>query len=362
MKMNLLCMDIGSGTQDILLLDTSQPVENAIQLVLPAPTILVARQIQSATLGRNTVVLIGETMGGGANTRALMSHLQAGLKAYATPEAARTFDDDLKVVTSWGVIIVSEDEARSLEDVLVIQTRDLDFERLRKALANWDIALSPDVFAVAVLDHGAAPPGESDRIFRFRHLEQMLRKNQTLESFIFTPDDLPEYLTRMRAVVKSAGATAPLVLMDTGAAAVLGASLDPFVTTHARRLCINVGNSHTLAFHLDESRVLAMFEHHTSMLSARKIDSLSRKLLSGKLNAAEVQEDGGHGAVVLEKGEVPFVSVTGPRRQMLSHSRLNPYFAAPFGSMMLAGCFGLAQAVSLKSPHWRDEIDRALLP
>ena len=87
--MRLLCLDIGSGTQDILLWDTAQPAENALQLVLPSPTLLVARKIEAATTRGEAIVLTGETMGGGACTGALRNHLRAGLQAYATPEAAR---------------------------------------------------------------------------------------------------------------------------------------------------------------------------------------------------------------------------------------------------------------------------------
>ncbi len=359
--MRLLCLDIGSGTQDVLLLDTAQPVENAIQLVLPAPTTLVARKIEAATASGDPIVLIGETMGGEACTKALRKHLETGLKVYATPEAARTFSDDLSRVASWGVRLVSSDDAASLKKGTVIRLRDVALEVLEKALSCWDIRLSPDVIAVAVLDHGAAPPGESERLFRFRQLKRLLQGNNTLESFIFTPAELPGYLTRMQAVVVSVGGKFPLVLMDTGAAAVLGASLDKVVATHPHRLAVNLGNSHTLAFNLAGSRVLGLFEHHTSLLSLSRLETLLERLVSGDLNSAEVWEEGGHGSLILEKAEKPFVAATGPRRELLARSRLNPYFAAPFGSMMLAGCFGLAQAVALKLPERRDEIERALL-
>ena len=360
--MRLLCLDIGSGTQDILLLDTTQPVENAIQLVLPAPTLLTAQRIEAATARGDSIVLIGETMGGGDCTSALRKHLEAGLSAYATPTAARSFSDHLEKIASWGVQFVSPDEAASIKTGTVIRMRDVALDVLEKALSCWDVRLAPDVVAIAVLDHGDAPAGESDRAFRFRQLEHLLRKNNTLESFIFTPDELPDLLTRMYAVVRSLEGKFPLILMDTGAAAVLGASLDRTVATHPHRLAVNMGNSHTLAFHLAEARILGLFEHHTSALSLSRIELLLDKLVSGELRSAEVWEEGGHGSVLLERGENPFVTATGPRRSLLASSRLNPYFAAPFGSMMLVGCFGLARAIAIKFPQWQDEIERALLP
>ncbi|MFC1938280.1 DUF1786 domain-containing protein [Chloroflexota bacterium] len=360
--MHLLCLDIGSGTQDILFLDITQPAENAIQLVLPAPTILVAQRIEIATSHGDPIVFIGETMGGGACTSALMEHLDAGLKVYAIPEAARSFSDDLEKVASWGVQLVSTDEAAHLKVNTVIKMGDIALDVLKKALSCWDIKLTPDVIAVAVLDHGAAPHGESERLFRFRQLEQLLKRDNTLESFIFTPPELPEFFTRMHAVARSIDREIPLVLMDTGAAAVLGASMDKVVATHPQRLAVNLGNSHTLAFHLDESRVLGLFEHHTSLLSLSRLEVLLERLVSGKLRLEEIWKEGGHGSLIREKRVNPFLVATGPRRSLLALSRLNPYLAAPFGSMMLTGCFGLARAIAVKFPEWRGEIENSLLP
>ena len=359
--MRLLCLDIGTGTQDVLLLDTTQLVENTIQMVLPSPTVLTAQKIQIATARGDPIVLVGETMGGGPCTRALRKHLGAGLRVYATPQAACTFNDDLEEVASWGVQLVSPDEAARLQEGTVIRVRDVALDVLEKALSCWDISLALDVVAVAVQDHGAAPPGESDRLFRFQQLEQLLQKNSSLESFIFTSTELPDSLTRMHAVVRSLEGKFPLILMDTGAAAVLGASLDKIVAAHSHRLVVNLGNSHTLAFHLAGAKVLGLFEHHTSALSLSRLELLLDKLVSGELRSAEVWEEGGHGSLILEKGRNPFVTATGPRGSLLASSRLNPYFAAPFGSMMLVGCFGLARAVAIKFPQWRGEVERALL-
>lgn len=359
--MRLLSIDIGAGTQDILLLDTTQPVENAIQLVLPSPTVLVAQRIAVATTRGDPVVLVGETMGGGACTGALRQHLKAGLRAYATAEAARTFNDDLNEVASWGVQLISPDEATRGNGGTVIKMGDIALDVMEKALLCWDIKLDPDVIAVAVLDHGAAPAGQSQRLFRFQHLERLLQRNNTLEGFIFTPEELPDYLTRMGAVVSSTAGKCPLILVDTAAAAALGALLDKVVASHPDRLVVNLGNSHTMAFHLAESRVMGIFEHHTSLLSLSRLETLLDKLVSGKLSLTEVWEEGGHGSLVLETGDNPLVTVTGPRRKLMAPSRLHPYLAAPFGSMMLAGCFGLARAVAVKFPAWRDDIENTLL-
>src|SRR3990172_10090846 len=104
--MRILAVDVGTGTQDILLFDSAQPVENALQLIMPSPTQIAAGRIRRATGAGQPVVLTGVIAGGGPCHWALDDHLRAGLRAYATPEAAATFDDDLDVVQHMGVAVV----------------------------------------------------------------------------------------------------------------------------------------------------------------------------------------------------------------------------------------------------------------
>jgi uncharacterized protein (DUF1786 family) len=47
--MKILAIDIGTGTQDILLLDTNQTIENAVQMVMPAPTAIAAKRVTLTT-------------------------------------------------------------------------------------------------------------------------------------------------------------------------------------------------------------------------------------------------------------------------------------------------------------------------
>src|SRR3990170_4449176 len=115
--MRILAIDMGTGTQDILLFDSEGPVENCLKMVMPSATEIAARRIRRATASRRPVLLTGVTMGGGPCHWALDDHLKAGLAAYATPEAGRTFDDDLSVVEKMGVRVVGEDEADRLRDV-----------------------------------------------------------------------------------------------------------------------------------------------------------------------------------------------------------------------------------------------------
>src|SRR5712691_5087305 len=114
--MQILTVDVGTGTQDILLFDSDRELENCFKLVLPSPTVVVADRIRTVTAARKRLVLHGVTMGGGPSHWATMDHIRTGLEAFATPDAARTFDDDLDAVAEMGIQLISDDEAIALAD------------------------------------------------------------------------------------------------------------------------------------------------------------------------------------------------------------------------------------------------------
>jgi uncharacterized protein (DUF1786 family) len=166
-------------------------------------------------------------------------------------------------------------------------------------------------------------------------------------------------MTRLAAVVASAGdVDAPLVVMDTAPAAVLGATLDERLRGRQRLEVVNVGNFHTLSFRLGNGAIEGVFEHHTGLLDQAKLDGLLMGLAAGTLRHEDVFNDHGHGAAIvspepldLTQGDFGII-VTGPRRAMLAGSTLRPYFAAPFGDMMLVGCFGLLAAAAGVLPDY----------
>ena len=359
--MKILAIDIGTGTQDIVLFDSDRAVENSIQLVMPAPTVIAARRVRAATASGSHLVLTGVNMGGGPVTGAVREHIASGLAAYATPAAAVTFDDDLEMVREMGIVIVSEEEAERLTGTRV-KLGDLDLGMVGRALQAFEVDPQWDALAVAVFDHGNAPPGYSDRKFRFDHLrEQVLGDKQELISFLYLANEAPDYLTRMKAVADTAGDEIPLLLMDTAEAAVLGSLEDPHVAEQNCKVVANLGNEHTLAFHLHDTTIMGIFEHHTHVLSRERLEQHLLDLASGGLDGDAVWREQGHGAVVVQGGEdLGFLSVIGPMRGMLEGSRLSPYFATPHGAMMLAGSFGLIRGWAERMPSRREEILTAL--
>jgi len=158
----------------------------------------------------------------------------------------------------------------------------------------------------------------------------------------------------------------PVIVMDTGSAAALGSLEDPLVAEQQESVLCNIGNFHTLAFHLAGGRIAGIFEHHTGEITKARLEELLVKLARGELSNQEVFEDSGHGALLLERAALngnafPFLSVTGPRREMLRGSRLKPYEAVPHGDMMLSGNYGLLRALADRIPEMGREIEPSLL-
>ena len=367
--MQILAIDVGTGTQDIFLYDSRVDLENGFKLVVPSPTMIVRQRLQEATRKKEAVLLTGVIMGGGPSHWAAEDHLKSGLAIYATPDAARSFNDDLEVVIETGIQVVSEDEARQLESKTThIELLDFDFTSIRQSLSSFGVSLDRlSAVAVAVFDHGDSPPGYSDRQFRFDYLDARIQAENQLSAFAFRAEEVPPIMTRLKSVVKSAkGLDIPLVVMDTAPAAVLGATYDPQLLKRNRVLVVNVGNFHSLAFRLGPSGIEGVFEHHTGLIDLQKLENLLISLSDGSLTHEDIFDDHGHGALIYASQPLPLevgdfgVAVTGPRRNMMRGSKLRPYFAVPFGDMMLAGCFGLLAATGEVFPEFSEEIRASL--
>jgi uncharacterized protein (DUF1786 family) len=353
--MKILCVDVGTGTQDILLYDSDKEIENCLKLVMPSPTMRVAQRVKQATRAGTAIVLTGVTMGGGPCHWAVKDHIKAGFKAYATVEAAKTFDDELDKVEAIGIRVISDEEARRLDeaDEHTLRLRDFDLDMIRSAFAAFGLDLDLDGLALAVFDHGNAPAGYSDRQFRFDYLEQRIRAENRLPAFAFKRGELPDHLTRLQAVEDTADFEGDVLLMDTAPAAVLGALLDPTVAEHEHVIVGNVGNFHTLAFRLGPGGIEGVFEHHTGEITRDQLDGYIDKLIDGTLQHREVFDSMGHGALMFDRTPLTdrFVAIVGPRRSLMRASRHRPYFAVPYGDMMIAGCFGLLRAYADRYPE-----------
>jgi uncharacterized protein (DUF1786 family) len=338
----ILAIDVGAGTQDILLWEASQPMENNVKLVLPSWTTILARRVKEATREGRPLFLAGNLMGGGPVVSAMKRHMQAGYPVYVTPRAALTIRDSLDQVRERGYTIIEDGEEPPDEaDLITLRTRDVDLEALAGALHPFGVPV-PETVAVAVQDHGECLDG-SNRLFRFQLWREYVEGGGQIINLAYRQP--PSCYTRMLAVQEDAPGA---VLMDTGPAALWGMIEDQRAAAHQEEgfIAVNLGNQHTLGVLLRGERILGLFEHHTVLMTPDKLVRLVNRLRAATLTNEEVFGDHGHGAFISSDyspgAGFDFVAVTGPQRHLAAD--LGYHFAAPHGDMMLTGCFGLVTA------------------
>lgn len=335
-----LCLDIGSGTQDVLLYSPDREIENCPKFVLPSPALMVGKRIARLTSAQKPIWLHGHNMGGGVS-RFIRGHLKNKLPVAAQESAALTISDDLGKVSDMGIEL-TDNCPDGFEPILLTDFDRSWWERLLEAAGlDW-----PDAIAACAQDHGFHP-GSSNRIGRFRLWQELLGTDGIRPSDLVF-DTAPEKFTRLADLQKTID-HGPVT--DTGAAAVLGAlfveeiekeSLEHGITV------VNVGNSHVIAFLIFKDRILGIYEQHTGIVDSQKLWNDLALFRQGKLGFQQVFDEKGHGCATLplppDAGDFSSMHVIGPRREMLAGYPVSS-FPAPGGDMMLAGCFGLIKGM-----------------
>lgn len=344
-------MDIGSGTQDILLYDDSKNIENCIKMVLPSPSSVYATKVIEASKLMKNLLIYGDIIGGGKFTSAIKDHLKKGLHVHMSESAAYSIRNILSEVTRYGIEIIDHGVIPESFDGEILSIKEVDIQYLKKFLLNSNEDLSDvDIVAIAVQDHGVPHKGMSNRRFRTEIMRERLRKNPKLYNLAFTEDCVPNDFLRMNSAVKASKRDLPrasVLVMDTSLAALLGCFWDPVVKTTESILAINFGNEHILASILVGRDVIGMMEHHTGLLKEKELTCLLNRFIDGKLTDEEVFNNGGHGAFYTSKPQevkIDAIVVTGPNREIIKNTRLDTYFATPAGDMMMTGPIGLIEA------------------
>src|SRR5660398_229955 len=101
--MKLLAIDVGMGTQDILLYDSGKNIENCFKMVLPSQTRIIANRIIEETRSKKDIVLTGETMGGGPCSSAVKRHLDQNWASLAQKKELSPWMTILKSQGKWGL-------------------------------------------------------------------------------------------------------------------------------------------------------------------------------------------------------------------------------------------------------------------
>ena len=335
--MKIFAIDIGAGTQDILLFDSQKKVENSTSLVLPTPSKFFAEELKTI---EKHVYIHGDTIGGGSLGRAILRHLQKGYRVVMEESAAYSIRNDLDEVKSMGIEVGKKPETDHFQEV---EIREVDLRVFEEFLSNFGEDLQVDVIAIAVQDHGVSPKGVSDRAFRFENMERMLRSDNRPEAFHFLEDSIPDHYLRMKSVVAAVRRSSParVLVMDTAFSAILGCLEE----TSGPSLIVNVGNGHTIAALLIEKRIEGLYEHHTHELTPEKMEHDLRLFVRGELEGKKVFKENGHGAITLKPlpGVFPVI-VTGPNRDLFRKTSFKFIYAAPGGNTMMTGPMGLVRA------------------
>jgi uncharacterized protein (DUF1786 family) len=339
--MKILAIDIGAGTQDIFLFDSKKKIENCTSLVLPTPSKIFSERLKTI---RGNIYIYGDTIGGGSLARVILRQIKNGYRVVMEESAAYSIRNDLEEVESMGIEVGRRPDSDLFQD---LEIREIDLPLLQSFLSQFGEDFSFDVIAIAVQDHGRSPKGVSDRAFRFKQMEVMLKKDNRPEAFQFSEDSIPPHYLRMRSAVNAVRRTssAPVLVMDTSFSAVLGC-IDE---VKGPSLIVNVGNGHTIAALLIEKRIEGLYEHHTHELTPEKLENDLRLFLRGELNGRKVFEENGHGVITLTPfyGEIQVV-VTGPNRDIFKGTSLNFIYAAPGGNTMMTGPIGLVKAAQYR--------------
>jgi uncharacterized protein (DUF1786 family) len=341
--MKILAIDIGAGTQDILLFDSRKKIENCTSLVLPTPSKIFAERLKTM---EEDVYIYGDTIGGGSLTKAVLRHIQKGHRIVMEESAAYSIRNDLDEVKSMGIEVGRKPESDRFQELKI---REVDLPPLKEFLSHFGEDFEVDVVGIAVQDHGVSPKGVSDRVFRFEKMETMLRKDNRPETFYFSEGSIPAHYLRMRSAVnavrRNSSAPVLVLVMDTSFSAILGC-IDEVT---GPSLIVNVGNGHTIAALLVGGKIEGLYEHHTHELTSKRIEDELRLFVRGELNGKKVFEENGHGAITLRpyKGEVSVV-VTGPNRDLFKGTSFKFIYAAPGGNTMMTGPMGLVKAAQYR--------------
>ncbi|HNR11862.1 MAG TPA: DUF1786 family protein [Thermodesulfobacteriota bacterium] len=344
----IVAVDIGAGTTDVLVWNPDNG--ESYKAVAMSPIRRLSRII---TAGQGPLLITGSLMGGGYLAQAVTERSKRDT-IYMTPDAGRTIKDDLDQVMQKGICIVSEAEAveiRHRESIDHVEFGDVSPSGLRNLLAELGVAWDFALVAGAVQDHGVAPESVNSLDFRHEVMKGRLDADPRPESCLFSDGEIPAYLTRMKAtaaLLRQLPAE-KVFMMDTGIAAIMGASLDPRVQHCKSMIVADIGNSHTLAAVVQEGVIGGLFEYHTGSITGRRMDELLVKLGNGDLNHRGVVAEGGHGAYIREVPgfeQIEEIVVTGPRRaEILKDMSLSVLEGAPLGDTMMTGTAGLLESV-----------------
>ena len=348
--MVILAIDVGKGTEDIMIYKPNQNIENAIQVVWPSSAQIMYQTL--LTTKKSPILIDGGIMGGEPWHKILYEKSKAPNTVFMTRIAAKSLKYNLKFVEEKGVNIVSQAELDEM-DGLRLTTSDINWDRINWLLKSNNIDHSQvDKILLACQDHGeSSDPNEKSKDFRMKAIYEKLDDNGQLSDLLVQGASIPEYLPRHKAIFEDAAKNfkgigkSHIYIMDSSPAVILGA-----YRKQKQELIVNIGNGHTLAVVVESNLVKAIYETHTGGVEKNQFFADIDLLVKNSLSHEEAQKRGAHGVYIREKVTsntlsdfYPFTLI-GPNRSRIANQ--HSFLAHPGGSMMMAGPIGLINALN----------------
>jgi len=342
-----LMIDVGAGTMDILHYDTDTDLH--YKAVVKSPVRYLAERASSVA---GNILVVGNEMGGGPITQALVARAKAA-EVVMSVSAAASLNHDLVKVRSWGIKVIDDERAEDLrrrQNSTVVTLGDLEPARLEQIVKSFGVPFEFDAVAVCAQDHGVPPPGVSHLDFRHNLFQTCLADNPYPHTLLYSAEDVPKTMNRLKSIARSALKlpAAEIYVMDSGMAAILGASKDGLARGKKAVLLLDIATSHTVGAAMAGEEIAGFFEYHTQDITLAKLETLLHDLAEGKLSHEQILAEGGHGAFLRRAvgfSAIETIIATGPKRKLVAGSHLPIQFGSPWGDNMMTGTVGLLEAL-----------------
>ena len=346
-------IDIGAGTMDILYYDSRADLH--YKAVVKSPVRYLAEKAMAVS---GNLLVVGDEMGGGPITQVLLERARQA-DVIMSVSAASTLNHDPEKIKSWGIKLVEDDRAedmRGIESYSVITLSDIEPRRLADIVKRFGVSFEVDAVAICAQDHGVPPPGVSHLDYRHNLFQARLEKNPHPHTLLYKSDEIPDTMNRLKSIAKRAAElpAAEIYVMDSGMAAILGASMDGLAGGKQRYLVLDIATSHTVGAAMADQEIAGFFEYHTQDITLEKLETLLHDLADGKLSHRQILSEGGHGAFLrrtVEFEKIDTIIATGPKRKLVESSLLPIQFGAPWGDNMMTGTVGLLEALRRRKGH-----------
>ena len=348
--MKFLILDIGAGTMDVLYYDTE--LMTHYKAVVASPVITLAEKLKSLA---GDIIITGLEMGGGSFAGILKEKAKDN-RVIISRSASATVNHDIEKVRSTGAVVVEDEEAEDLKvsgKYSCFDLSDIEVERIKNIVGAMGVDFSFDAAGICAQDHGVSPGGVSHLDFRHNIFKEKLDSRPFPHEMVYECSEIPGVFNRLKSIGQRAGLlpAEEIYVMDSGMAAILGGTLDPVAAKKDKIIVLDIATSHTVGAAFEKGELAGFFEYHTKDITREILEKFLVDLADGKLDHAEVLEQGGHGAYIRNFfgfENLDLIISTGPKRAMANGLKYGFVPGAPLGDNMMTGTAGMLEAIRRK--------------